>query len=271
MTIVETLRQEFSMTENHVNNIIGLIDEGCTIPFIARYRKEMTGSASDETLRAFADRLNYLRNLHQRKEEVFRLISEQEKMTPEIEQALNEAKTMTEVEDIYRPFKPKRKTRASVAIAKGLQPLADYIFNQKAEKDLMEYAKEFINDEVKDEQEAIAGAKDIIAEMISDNAEMRKQLRKLFGKYAKIASKLADSDTAIKYEVYKDFSEKVDVIPSHRILALNRGEKDGGLKVDIVMDGNTSINFLKDMFIHKNGDYADIMEQVIVDSYERLI
>ena len=271
MTIVETLRQEFSMSENHVNNIIGLIDEGCTIPFISRYRKEMTGSANDETLRAFADRLNYLRNLHQRKEEVHRLISEQDKMTEDIEKALNEAKTMTEVEDIYRPFKPKRKTRASVAIARGLQPLADYIFNQKADKDLNEYATTFINDEVPTATDAINGAKDIIAEMISDNAEMRKQLRKLFGKYSKIASKLNDNENAYKYEVYKDFSEKVDVIPSHRILALNRGEKEDCLKVDIVMDEKISLDFLKDLFIHKNGDYADIMEEVIADAYSRLI
>ena len=271
MTIVEILTQEFGMTENHTNNIIGLIDEGCTIPFISRYRKEMTGSASDETLRAFADRLTYLRNLTQRKEEVFRLISEQEKMTPEIEKALNDAKTMTEVEDIYRPFKPKRKTRASVAIARGLQPLADYIFNQKADKDLEEFAQTFINEEVPTTADAINGAKDIIAEMISDNAEMRKQLRKLFGKHSKIASKLTDNENAFKYEVYKDFSEKVDVIPSHRILALNRGEKEDCLKVDIVMDENISLQFLKDMFVKKNGDYADIMQEVIADAYERLI
>jgi len=271
MTIVETLQQEFAMSEFHVNNIIGLIDEGCTIPFISRYRKEMTGSANDETLRAFSDRLTYLRNLFQRKEEVFRLISEQEKMTPEIDKALQDAKTMTEVEDIYRPFKPKRKTRASVAIAKGLQPLADYIFGQKAHQDLNEYAKTFINEEVANEEEAINGAKDIIAEMISDNAEMRKQLRKLFGRNSKITSKLTDNEEAFKYEVYKEFAEKVETIPSHRILALNRGEKEDCLKVDIAMDENISIDFLKDMFLHKNGDYADIMESVIVDSYERLI
>ncbi len=271
MTIVETLTQEFSMSEFHVNNIIGLIDEGCTIPFIARYRKEMTGSASDEVLREFSDRLTYLRNLTNRKEEVARLITEQEKMTPEIQTALDNAKTMTEVEDIYRPFKPKRKTRASVAIAKGLQPLADYIFAQSATQDLNEYANTFINDEVATSDDAIQGAKDIIAEMISDNAEMRKALRTLFGQYAKIMSKLTDNEDAKKYEVYKAFSEKVETIPSHRILALNRGEKEDCLKVDIEMDEARSLELLKEMFKKKNGDYDEIMDEVIADSYSRLI
>jgi len=274
MKINEQLALELNMRQQHVDNIIGLIDEGCTIPFIARYRKEMTGSADDDTLRAFADRLAYLRNLNQRKEEVSHLISEQEKMTPEIQKAIDDAKTMTEVEDIYRPFKPKRKTRASVAIAKGLQGLADFIFAQKQfDKTLMEVAQEYVNPEkeVNTPEEAIAGAKDIIAEMISDNAELRKALRELFTKNAKISSKLLENENNKTYEVYAAYSEPVAKIPSHRILALNRGENEECLKVTLDLEENLALQVIRDQFLHKNGDFADIMEECFLDSYERLI
>lgn len=274
MNITEILSQELSMKPQHVDNIIGLIDEGCTIPFIARYRKEMTGSADDDTLRAFADRLNYLRNLKQRKEEVHHLISEQEKMTPEIEQAIENAKTMTEVEDIYRPFKPKRKTRASVAIAKGLQGLADFIWAQKQfDKTLDEVCAEYINPEkeVNTAEEALAGAKDIIAEMISDNAELRKELRALFNENAVISSKLVENENSKTYEMYANYSEPVKKIPSHRILAINRGEKEECLKVTMEIDENIAIKLMQDMFLHKKGDFADIMNECFVDSYERLV
>lgn len=179
MDIAKELSMEFSLTLNHTNNIISLLDEGCTIPFIARYRKELTGSCDDQTLRAFDDRLKYLRNLTKRKEEVSNLITEQGNMTEEIEKALSEALTLTEVEDIYRPFKPKRKTRASVAIAKGLQPLADKILAQNP-FDLEKECELYISEEkgVADGKEALQGAKDIIAEMISDNANLRKELEK---------------------------------------------------------------------------------------------
>jgi len=274
MNITEILSQELSMKQQHVDNIIALIDEGCTIPFIARYRKEMTGSADDDTLRVFADRLNYLRNLKQRKEEVHHLISEQEKMTPEIEKAIENAKTMTEVEDIYRPFKPKRKTRASVAIAKGLQPLADFIFAQKQfDKDLMAVCAEYVDaeKEVNNAEEALAGAKDIIAEMISDNAEMRKELRELFFASAKISSKLLENENNKTYEMYASYSEPVNKIPSHRILALNRGEKEDCLKVTLDMEEEVSLQAIREKFLHKKGDFADIMNECIADSYDRLI
>ena len=179
MTIEEQLAYEFNLKPNHVENIIMLLNEGCTIPFIARYRKELTGSCDDQVLRQFSDRLTYLRNLNKRKEDVSKLITEQGNMTDEIQKALDDAITMTEVEDIYRPFKPKRKTRASVAIAKGLQPLADAILKQDKNVDLMKLAEEFVSEEkeVKSAEEALKGAKDIVAETISDNAELRKILR----------------------------------------------------------------------------------------------
>ena len=178
MDIAKELSMELGLTLSHTNNIINLLDEGCTIPFIARYRKELTGSCDDQTLRTFDDRLKYLRNLTKRKEEVANLITEQGNMTEEIEKALSEALTLTEVEDIYRPFKPKRKTRASVAIAKGLQPLADKIVEQKP-FDLDKECELYISEEkgVATKEEALQGAKDIIAEMISDNANLRKELR----------------------------------------------------------------------------------------------
>jgi len=273
MNIIDTLSQEFNIKQNHANNIVGLIDEGCTIPFIARYRKEMTGSADDEVLRNFADRLTYLRNLNMKKEEVNHLISEQGKMTDEIKAMLENAKTMTEVDDIYRPFRPKRKTRASIAISKGLQPLADYIFEQKAFKDLEAYSTEFISDEkgIKTSLDAQQGAFDIIAEMISDNAENRKDLRELFLKKSKITSKLLEHEKNFTYETYKDYSEDISKIPSHKILALNRGESEECLKISLELDENLALNLIKDRFLKKHGDYQDIMIKVIEDSYKRLI
>ena len=183
MDIKEQLSAELGISLNHTENIIALLDEGCTIPFIARYRKELTGSCDDQTLRLFDDRLKYLRNITKRKEEVTKLIDEQGNLTEEIVKAIAEAHTLTEVEDIYRPFKPKRKTRASVAIAKGLKPLAEFIMKQSGES-IEEKAKEFVDEEkeVKSVEEAIQGAKDIIAEEISDNAELRKVLRTLLEK-----------------------------------------------------------------------------------------
>ncbi|MBP3630455.1 MAG: RNA-binding transcriptional accessory protein, partial [Clostridia bacterium] len=221
MEIKELLSLEFSLKPVQVENIISLLDEGCTIPFIARYRKELTGGVDDQTLRAFDDRLRYLRNLDKRKEEVTNLITEQGNMTDEIQEALNKASTLTEIEDIYRPFKPKRKTRASVAIAKGLEPLADFILKQSSES-IEEKAKEFIDEEkgVNSVDEAIQGAKDIIAEKISDNAKLRKILRELLFKKGHIKAKLDESKEGhLTYEMYKDFDAEIKSTPSHRILA----------------------------------------------------
>ena len=214
MDILKKLTEEFpSIREDRAQNIINLIDEGNTIPFIARYRKEMTGSCDDQVLREFNDRLLYLRNLEKRKEEVAKSITDQGKMTEEIRQALDAATTLTEVEDIYRPYKQKKKTRASVAIEKGLQPLADFILAQDKNADVRAEAEKYVDEEkgVVTADEAIAGAKDIIAEIVSDDANVRKKLRNLFMKNGEIQTKLvnADKEGAKTYEMYADYSEPV--------------------------------------------------------------
>lgn len=229
MEIYQILASEFSLKQEYAKNIINLIDEGATIPFIARYRKKMTGSADDQILREFSDRLNYLRSLNKRKEEVERSIKEQEKWTEEIANALAEARTLTEVEDIYRPYKPKRKTRASVAIAKGLQELANVILLQKLNQPVEQVAQNFISEEkgVLTVEEAIQGAKDIIAEMISDDAALRKVLRNVIKEKATIQTKYTpEKDPNGTYEMYNDFVQEVRTIPSHRVLAINRAEKE---------------------------------------------
>ena len=236
MNIIEQLKAEFaSIQGDKVENIIQLIDEGNTIPFIARYRKEMTGSCDDQLLREFNDRLIYLRNLLKRKEEVAKSIIEQEKMTEEIQLALDNATTLTEVEDIYRPYKPKKKTRASVAIAAGLQPLADIILAQDKNTQPYLLAEEYLNPEanIDTAEKAIQGAKDIIAEIIADDSNIRKKLRNVFFKNGELSIKLVneEEEKAKIYETYKDYAENIAEIKSHRVLAINRGEKEGYLKV----------------------------------------
>ena len=274
MDIQELLCSEFNLKPQHTANIISLIDEGCTIPFIARYRKEMTGSCDDQVLREFNDRLTYLRNLNKRKEEVVKIITEQGNMTEEIQKSLDDANTLTEVEDIYRPFKPKRKTRASVAIAKGLQPLADMIMSGEYEGDINEVAKTFITEEneLKDSAEVIQGALDIIAENISDSAEIRKELREFLEKTAEIKTTLVETEEKSKtYEMYKDFSELISKIPSHRVLAINRGENEKCLKVDIVIDEKLTIPVIEKYFKKDNEDTNTLMDETIADAYERLL
>ena len=231
MDILKKLTEEFPIRADRVQNIVNLIDEGNTIPFIARYRKEMTGSCDDQVLREFNDRLIYLRNLEQRKAEVVKSISEQGKMTDEIQASLDAATTLTEVEDVYRPYKQKKKTRASVAIERGLQPLADFILAQEPNADVHSEAEQYVNADkgVSTVAEAIAGAKDIIAEVVSDDANVRKKLRNLFMKNGEIVTKLvnAETDGAKTYEMYAEYSEPVSEMKSHRVLAVNRGEKEG--------------------------------------------
>ena len=272
MEIKEILKLEFGLKENHIENIINLLDEGCTIPFIARYRKELTGSLDDQTLRAFDDRLKYLRNLFKRKEEVFSLISEQGNMTPEIEKALNLAGTLTEIEDIYRPFKPKRKTRASVAIAKGLKPLADFIISQKG-GNLEEKAKEFINPEleVNSVEEALNGAYDIVAESISDNANLRKVLRELLLNKGEIKTKLLESEENYVYKTYDNFSSPLKTLPSHRILAINRGEKEKCLKVEIELNEELALSKIEKEVLKKNSPFEEVLKPICLDAYNRLI
>ncbi len=275
MDILQTLTQEFNLNPTHATNIVALIDEGNTIPFIARYRKEMTGACDDQVLREFFDRLTYLRNLEKRKEEVKNAISEQGKMSADIQVALDKAVTLTEVEDIYRPYKQKRKTRASVAIAKGLQPLADAILSQDKTLDVEKEAEKYLTDEVKTVAEAINGAKDIIAEIISDDAATRKKLRNFFFKHGEIiscyAKGKAEEDEAKTYGMYADYKEPVSEVKSHRILALNRGEKEEFLKVSIVVDGEFAKRITAAAFLKDGGESSKIVKEAAEDGYDRLI
>ena len=271
--ITNKLIEEFKLKPFQVENTIKLIDEGNTIPFIARYRKEATGELSDEQLRDLFDRLLYLRNLEKRKEEVIRLIDEQGKLTVEIQNTIINALTMTEVEDLYRPYKQKKKTRATVAKAKGLEPLALVIFEQKENKNIEELATEFIDVEkgVNTVEEAIQGAKDIIAEMISDVAEYRKDIRKTIYDIGIITTKASKPDEKSVYEMYYDYHEAVKKIPSHRVLAINRGEKEDFLKVKIDETDDKILNYLNSKVLVENGSFKDIILETIEDSYKRLI
>ena len=269
MNIQDTLASEFKIRVDRVENIINLIDEGCTIPFIARYRKELTGSCDDQILREFYDRLTYLRNLEKRKQEVESSIKEQEKWSDELSSKLSLAKTLTEVEDIYRPYKPKRKTRASVAIAKGLEPLADILMAQQTKENLLDIASKFINleKEVNSSEDALNGAKDIVAERISDDSELRKIQRI-------IVRDLIDeieNEKSKTYEMYAKYTEPVSKIPSHRILAINRGEKEDCLKVNIVLDENIAIGEINKLYLKENKSTYDDIKETIKDSYSRLL
>ena len=274
MELQKQLAYEFNLKESYAENIINLIDEGNTIPFIARYRKEMHGACDDQVLRDFADRLNYLRNLNKEKEKVEKVIKEQEKWTEEIEKALAEAMTLTEVEDIYRPYKPKRKTRATMAIAKGLEPLADIIQAQELAESVSNIAAQFIDEEkgVKSVEEAIAGAKDIIAERISDDANLRKTLREIIAKKAQITAVWDEEEDENKtYENYKDFKGEVAKLPSHRILALNRGEKEDCLKVSVEIQEKLTLTEIEKVYKKENEFTNEIILDTIKDSYDRLL
>lgn len=265
------LCREFSLKPWQVENTVKLIDDGNTIPFIARYRKEATGSLDDQLLRSLADRLAYLRNMEEQKEKIISSIEEQGLMTDEIKASIENASTLTELDDIYRPFRPKRKTRASVAKAKGLQGLADAIYAQS--KDSLspsELAEAYINDEVPTVQDAIDGAKDIIAELVSDDPAGRKMLRYSVKNNANIVVCAAQEDIGV-YDMYREYSEPVKTIASHRVLAINRGEKEGFLKVSLDYDKITGINLLKNIHIKDNTPVTDTVIEAIEDSYTRLI
>lgn len=278
MDILGKITSEFGLRSDHVNNIVNLLDEGNTIPFIARYRKELTGHIDDQVLRELADRLTYLRNLETRKEEVKKAIEEQGKLTDEITAALSAAVTLTEVEDIYRPYKQKKKTRATVAISKGLEPLADIMQAQQVKEgeDTAEnIAKAYINEElgVKTEKEALQGAMDIVAERISDDAELRKKLRKIFMRNGEISSKMKDTDdeSAKVYEGYADYQEPISEIKSHRILAINRGEKEGYLRVKAGIDKDFGARVCQASYVKAGSVFTPYVEEAAADSYERLI
>jgi len=276
MDILQQITQEFSLKPEHVTNIVALLDDGNTIPFIARYRKELTGHIDDQVLRELSDRLTYLRNLEERKGDVERSITEQGKMTDEIKAALSAAETLTEVEDIYRPYKQKKKTRATVAAAKGLTPLADIMLAQEMKTGSAEdVAKEYINEElgVKTAKEALAGAMDIVAERVSDDAELRKKLRNIFLRNGEISSKLAktDDEGAKVYENYSDYAEPVADIKNHRILAINRGEKEGYLKVKLGIDKAFGGRVCMAAFVKDGSIFTPYVEAACQDAYERLI
>ena len=275
MDIIQTLANEFNLTINHTTNIVSLLDEGNTVPFIARYRKEMTGSCDDQVLRQLFDRLTYLRNLEKRKGEVANAIIEQGKMTEEIQSALDKATTLTEVEDIYRPYKQKRKTRASVAIAKGLQPLADAILAQDKTLNVRKEAEKYIQGEVESVEDAINGARDIIAEYVADDAATRKKLRNFFMRHGEITSAYAkgkaEADENKTYETYANYREPIEGVKGYRVLALNRGEKEEYLKVSLQVDVDFAKRITASAFVKDGGESSQIVQEAAYDSYERLI
>ena len=271
MEINSIIANELNIKVDQVNKTIELIDEGNTIPFIARYRKEVTGNLSDEQLRNLDQRLTYLRNLEEKKNTVFESITNQGKMTDEIKNALNEAMTQSEVDDIYRPFKQKKKTRATVAKANGLQKLADNIIAQTDKTDLREIAKEYLSDNVKTIEDAIQGAEDIIAEDISDNADFRKAIKKSYYRDGVIQTSAVDKEAKSPYEIYYDFTETIKTLPSHRILAINRGEKEKFLKVKLVKNEQYILNLLEKHIIKRNSTRENELQATIQDSWKRLI
>lgn len=274
MNFIEVLSKEFNINKNYIENIVKLLDDGNTIPFIARYRKEAHGSLDDQVIRQISERLEYLRNFENRKNEIFDLISNQEAMTDEINKSLNEAKTLSELEDIYRPFRPKRKTRASVAKEKGLGPLADYIFCQEKghsspEVEAIKYVD--IEKGVENVDEALAGASDIIAENISDNPKIRKRLRFVAMSQSIVKSVAVDEEKDSVYRQYYNFSEPVSKIAGHRVLAIDRGEKEGFLKVNLEFDSSKALNIIYSEILKPECSSTDFIKLAAEDSYSRLI
>ncbi len=275
MDIINQITNEFSLQRWQVENTVKLIDEGNTIPFIARYRKEQHGTLDDQVLREISERLEYLRNLEKRRDDVFAAIEAQEAMTPEIEEALKKAATLAEIEDIYRPYKPKRKTRASVAREKGLEPLADAISSGETEgKFPIDLAENFVDPEkgVEAPADALQGAMDIIAENISDNAEIRKRLRNLFTVVGTVTVKAVDPEKDSVYTAYYDFTQPVNKIHGHQVLAIDRGEREGFLKVNVSIDRQKAMRVIESVTaVDPNSPCVDVMTDVANDSYDRLI
>ena len=282
--IINTIAEELNIKPKQVEATIKLIDEGNTIPFIARYRKEVTGGLSDEILRDLGERLNYLRNLEQRKEEVVKSIDEQGKLTDEILQSIAICKTLAEVEDIYRPYKQKKKTRATVAKAKGLEPLANIIIEQTETRPILEIAKEYVNMDTLSEEDkknkdkvvatpedAVQGALDIIAEDISDNSKYRKQIKRICYREATIQTKATKPEEKSNYEMYYDYQEAIKYIPSHRILAINRGEKEDFLKVKIEKPEDKILAYMERDIIKGETQFTQMLKDTILDSFKRLI
>ena len=273
MNINQTLAAEFKLRQEQIDNTVSLIDDGKTIPFIARYRKELTGSLDDQLLREIFDRLTYLRNLEKRKQEISDAITAQDKMTDEITAAISKAATLVEVEDIYRPFKPKRKTRASVARERGLETLSALVAMQDPKTDPQAEAAKFIDEEkgVPDADSALQGAMDIIAEDVSDDAELRKKLRALFIKTGMMTSAAVDPEEETVYKNYYEFSEPVFRIAGHRVLALDRGEREDKLKVSIVVPDESGVKTVTDKYVKNSSPCGELVKLACEDSYKRLI
>ena len=273
MEIREVLAQEFSLKQEQVDAVLSLLEEGNTIPFIARYRKEVTGSLDDEILRKFYDRYTYLLNLEDRRKTILKSIEEQGKLTDELKASIMEAKTLTELEDIYRPYKPKKKTRAIIAKEKGLEPLADYLLKQEETTPLMEYASTFIDVEKKVEtvEDALQGARDIIAEIVADDADYRRYARFLFESFGKIVTKENVPDEKGIFDMYKDYQEAISKIASHRILAINRGENVKALKVTLEVPDEDIIRYIVRKVVKENSPFKEQLQMAIEDGYKRLI
>lgn len=272
MDIKKRISEELNLKENQVDAAIKLIDEGNTIPFIARYRKEVTGNLTDVELRNLFDRLTYLRGLDERINTVLKTIEDQGKLTDELKTQIENVKTLSELEDLYRPYKPKKKTRGIIAKEKGLEPLANFIINEDTSKNIYEYAKTFINEEKKvlSVEDALNGAKDIVCEIISDDPKIRKFIKDLIIKEGMISSTEIKADEKNTYEMYKEYSEKVSSIPPHRILAMNRGENEKCLKIALVYDEDKIKNQIHREYNIKK-EYFDLYEEIIADSFKRLI
>lgn len=274
-TITEILAEELGQRKDYVENVVTLLDEGNTVPFIARYRKEMHGAMDDQTIRTLADRLTYLRNLEARRQEVKNSIENQGKLTEELSAAIDEAKTLAEVEDIYRPYKQKRRTRATIAREKGLAPLAELLYAQQPDCPVPEEAaKEYVDEEkgVASVEEALAGASDIIAETISDDADVRKDLRALYNEWADVVSVAAEKNPAdTVYRNYYAFTAPVNQIQGHQVLAVNRGEKEGVLKVSIVLSRDAALAGVYRRVVRKKCASTAFVENAAADAYDRLI
>ncbi|MGN0586703.1 MAG: Tex-like N-terminal domain-containing protein, partial [Oscillospiraceae bacterium] len=273
MDINSTLAAEFKLRQEQIDNTVALIDDGKTIPFIARYRKELTGSLDDQLLREIFDRLTYLRNLEKRKQEITDAITEQCKMTDDIAAAISKAATLVEVEDIYRPYKPKRKTRASVARERGLETLAALILMQNVKTVPETEAAKFVSEEkeVPDVQAALQGAMDIIAEDISDDAELRKALRTLYIKTGTISSVAADPEEDTVYRNYYDYTEPVNKIAGHRVLALDRGEREDKLKVTVTVPDESGVKLVTDKYVKNTSPCGELVRLACEDGCKRLI
>ena len=281
MMIVKTLEEELNLADWQVKKVIKLIDDGNTIPFIARYRKDVTGSLDDETLRKFDERLKYLRNLEDKKEKIIKRIDELGKLDDDLKKQIRNAETLVELEDLYRPFKSKKQTRASKARDKGLEPLADIILAQKVKESIKKIAEKYVTDEVKTPDEAIEGAKDIIAEVVSDNSTFRKKIRQNTFHTGQIETKAKDKDKSTEYDLYYNYTEGIKKIPPHRILAINRAEKEGVIRVKLTCEVDDVLrylnrNMLKNISkipekIEYNKYTTQIIKESVADSYKRLI